>query len=147
MAYRVRPALLFRASFSSKRARYVLMVLTLRQSSSAISETVLPDAMFWSTCISRSERLSCAVSLAPVSATCASFSATLGLIYFRPLMMRWTAVRSSSVAVSLLIKPDAPALSERIAYWSSGCMLHQDWRLDTIRADLLEGFKAITAWH
>ena len=58
IAYNVISALFLTFIFSMIWVRYVLMVLTLRQSSSAISFTVFPEAIISMTWYSRSESIS-----------------------------------------------------------------------------------------
>src|SRR5437773_1262511 len=84
------PALLLSPSFTRLRCRYVLTVLTLSISSSAISRTLFPSAMRQVTSCSRSDKLSWACRSEGLPSSRISLSATRSVTYLRPLRVRDT---------------------------------------------------------
>ena len=85
------------------------MVLTLSDSSLAISETVFPEAIIHMTLYSRSDRLSWGSCSAFSCTTEANLSAREELTYFPPVDTFRMAATNSSGALSFVKYPEAPS--------------------------------------
>src|ERR1051325_3690725 len=103
IAYWVISALFLTPSFFRIRARWLLIVFTLRDSSLAISVTVFPEAMRHMTSYSRSESVSCGVRVKSFPTLKASFSASVWLTYRPPSRILWMAFTNSSGALSFVM--------------------------------------------
>src|SRR5262245_13978011 len=102
IAYTVSSELLARPSFSSTRARYTDTVFGDSFSSSAMSDSRLPDAIIVSVCSSRSLRRSCGLSLTGAVRLSTSICAISGVTYLRPCATVRTACTSSCGSPPLL---------------------------------------------